>query len=102
MACLIDFGVETDAVLDSLPLLGGRSTTRVEQAASARRGKRDADEVGDSVAELVDRHRVTHLQCTPSLATMLVADPADRAALGAVGHVMLGGEPLAHSAGGRI
>ena len=93
VACLIDFGVDTDAVLDSLPLLGA-AYERTEQVRRRAAEGDDLDEVGDSVAELVERHRVTHLQCTPSLATMLVADPADRAALGAVGHVLLGGEPL--------
>jgi acyl-coenzyme A synthetase/AMP-(fatty) acid ligase len=46
------------------------------------------------VAALVGRHGVTHLQCTPSLAAMLVADRADAAALGRVGHLLVGGELL--------
>ena len=52
------------------------------------------DAHADSVAALVARHGVTHLQCTPSLAAMLVADPADRDALRHVQHLMLGGEAL--------
>jgi hypothetical protein len=95
VACLIDFGVDTDAVLDSLPLLGAAYSrvADVRQHTGAERPD-EPDEAGDSLADLVARHRVTHLQCTPSLATMLVADPADRAALGTIGHMMLGGEPL--------
>ena len=96
VACLIDFGVDTDAVLDSLPLLEaayGRVADARRHVTGAERADESA-EVDESVADLVARHRVTHLQCTPSLATMLVADPADRAALGTIGHVMLGGEPL--------
>ena len=38
VACLIDFGVDTDAVLDSLPLLGA-AYDRVEQARDRRRRK---------------------------------------------------------------
>jgi hypothetical protein len=48
----------------------------------------------DTVAALTAKHSVTHLQCTPSLAAMLVADPADRRALGTVQHLMVGGEAL--------
>ena len=94
VACLIDFGVDTDAVLDSLPLLGDAVRAARQPCVTHDAGAAHVDEVGDSVADLVARHRVTHLQCTPSLATMLVADPADRAALGTIGHVMLGGEPM--------
>jgi hypothetical protein len=45
---------------------------------------------------------VTHLQCTPSLAVMLVADPADRAALSRIQHLMLGGEALPAALAGEI
>ena len=93
VACLIDFGIDTDAVLESLPLLDA-AYQRVRSRRSDVVDDEPVDEVGDSVAELVALHQVTHLQCTPSLATMLLADPADRAALGTIGHVMLGGEPL--------
>jgi hypothetical protein len=50
--------------------------------------------MSESVADLVARHGVSHLQCTPSLAAMLLADPADRNALTEIRHMMLGGEAL--------
>ncbi|MET0663692.1 MAG: MupA/Atu3671 family FMN-dependent luciferase-like monooxygenase, partial [Ilumatobacteraceae bacterium] len=97
VACLVDFGVPTDAVLASLELL-----LQAKEQVEGRRCEPPGDgpaestsgEVDDSVAELVARHGVSHLQCTPSLAAMLAADPADRAALATIGHLMLGGEAL--------
>ena len=102
IACLIDFGIQTDAVLASLPLLGeahDRVAARRSPAAEVGPTAGAATHVAGSadfvtVAELVARYRPTHLQCTPSLATMLVADPADRAALATIDHLMLGGEAL--------
>jgi hypothetical protein len=53
-----------------------------------------AGEEDYSLAGELIRHRVTHLQCTPSLAAMLVADPASRAALGGLRRMLVGGEAL--------
>ncbi len=95
IACLVDFGIDTDAVLGSLPLLGAVHNRLVAGRAAGSPAVSEAvDALDVSFAQLVADHSVTHLQCTPSLATMLVADPADRAALGTIPHVMLGGEAL--------
>src|SRR5690606_27914293 len=51
-----------------------------------------ADEAEASLAELIARYGVTHLQCTPSLAQMLVDDPQARRALAGLRRVMVGGE----------
>ena len=88
VACLIDFGVGTDDALASLDLLREAKHT-VDAAMSSVASPRD-----DSVAALTARHAVTHLQCTPSLAGMLAADPGDRAALRSISHLMVGGEAL--------
>ncbi|HWM22327.1 MAG TPA: MupA/Atu3671 family FMN-dependent luciferase-like monooxygenase [Ilumatobacteraceae bacterium] len=97
VACLIDFGVDTDAVLDSLELMREAKDV-VDAARSVTAAVATDDEPDDrpatSMAELVERHGVTHLQCTPSLAAMLLADPADRAGLASVRHMMVGGEAL--------
>jgi natural product biosynthesis luciferase-like monooxygenase protein len=93
VACLIDFGIDTDAVLSSLDLLLAAKTT-VDQSRADVVVADATTLVDDSVAGLTTRHGITHLQCTPSLAAMLVADPADRAALGSIGHLMVGGEAL--------
>lgn len=47
-----------------------------------------------SVADDIAAHRATYLQCTPSMASMLVADPAGRAALARLDLMMVGGEAL--------
>ena len=83
VACLIDFGIDADLVLPSLELLG-QVHDRLED---------DEGEI-ETVASLIDRYGVTHLQCTPSLASMLMADPTERAALARLDHMMVGGEAL--------
>ncbi|MET0285540.1 MAG: amino acid adenylation domain-containing protein [Polyangiales bacterium] len=45
-----------------------------------------------SFAALVQRHAVTHLQCTPTMASILLADPAARAELRALRELILAGE----------
>ncbi len=107
VACLVDFGVDTDAVLASLDLLleakGLVDARRVPGSNGDVAAPADtAPVVPDTVAALVAHHGVTHLQCTPSLASMLVADPADRAALTRVRHLMLGGEALPTALAGEL
>jgi natural product biosynthesis luciferase-like monooxygenase protein/amino acid adenylation domain-containing protein len=85
IACLIDFGVEVDAVIAGL-----RSLEAVRAAA-----ERPAAPGGDpSLAGQAAHHGVTHLQCTPSMAGMLAMDPAMAATLGRLERLLLGGEPL--------
>ncbi|WP_433257650.1 MupA/Atu3671 family FMN-dependent luciferase-like monooxygenase [Streptosporangium sp. CA-135522] len=87
LACLIDFGIPSDDVLAGLPLLDQvRVRMRVPDAGTA--------EADYSVAAQIERHGVTHIQCTPSLAGILVADPATRQALSGVGTLLIGGEAL--------
>ena len=110
VACLVDFGIATDDVLTSLDLLleakAQVDARRAEPAAAALAVAAPVeaaiDPAEDTVAALVARHSVTHLQCTPSLAAMLVADPADRQALGRIRHLMLGGEALPSALAGEI
>ena len=47
-----------------------------------------------SIAGLIDRHQVTHLQCTPSMAGLLIADPNTARAMGQIQTMMVGGEAL--------
>ncbi|MBV1862929.1 MAG: LLM class flavin-dependent oxidoreductase [Rhodobacteraceae bacterium] len=86
VACLIDYGIPVNEVLDSLVPLAEvlkKANTPSELA------------IDDfSIAAQVARHKVTHLQCTPSMARMLVADDATHMALRGVQQVLIGGEPL--------
>ena len=47
-----------------------------------------------SLAEQLGRHNVTHLQCTPTLARMLIRLPGALSAMKSVRQLLLGGEPL--------
>ena len=88
IACLLDFGLDAERVLDHLPMLGA---VRSQANASPGDGAAERD---DSIAAQIERHGVTHLQCTPSQARMLVADPTARGALQPLDHMMVGGEAL--------
>ena len=49
---------------------------------------------GHSIPAQIIQHNVTHFQCTPSMASMLLADDETRAALRSVQTFMVGGEAL--------
>ncbi len=100
IACLIDFGVATDTVLESLPALDrvridanapadAPAPALVDGVAEATSATGDDDY---SIAAQLVRHGVTHFQCTPSMARMLSLDDGARAALSGVEHVFVGGE----------
>ncbi|QJE01525.1 LLM class flavin-dependent oxidoreductase [Massilia forsythiae] len=92
IACLVDFGVPADTVLASLPKLAA-----LKDSIGARpRGPAPA------VGELIARHGVTHLQCTPSRAAMLLADEADRAALAGLHTMLVGGEACSAALAGQL
>jgi natural product biosynthesis luciferase-like monooxygenase protein/amino acid adenylation domain-containing protein len=86
VACLIDFGVAVDEVIASFPQLNRLR----ERSNPAPQG----DRADYSLPAQLSRYNVTHLQCTPSMATMLLADPAAVRALGGVRQLLLGGEAL--------
>lgn len=81
VACLIDFGVEAQKVLHHLPYLA-----RAKALATAGEA--------ESLADLMRRHAVTHLQCTPSLARVLLSTEAGRSALRGLSAMLVGGEAL--------
>jgi natural product biosynthesis luciferase-like monooxygenase protein len=98
IACLIDFGVDADLVIRSLERL---NELRVAAAAShAAHRERQWEEPENSVAALIEKHGVSHLQCTPSLARMLLAGGAE--ALGSLKQLLIGGEPLPVSLAARL
>jgi len=75
IACMVEFGVEPSLVLEGLSYL-------------TQLLRRD-----DSFAAQVERHRITHLQCTPSTARMLV-DTGAADALRQLDTLLVGGEAL--------
>ncbi len=91
VACLIDFGLDTDRVLAHLPQLD-ELRRRVE--ARARPAGSGLDPVHVGLASLIERSAVTHLQCTPSMAQMMTSNAELTAALSRVRHLFVGGEAL--------
>jgi natural product biosynthesis luciferase-like monooxygenase protein len=86
IACLVDFGVDTDTSLSGIERLASvvRRVKSAEQKLDRERG----------IAPAIRRHGVTHLQCTPSMARMLIEHGETRAALASVKHLFIGGEAL--------
>ncbi|MEO1709181.1 MAG: MupA/Atu3671 family FMN-dependent luciferase-like monooxygenase, partial [Pseudomonadota bacterium] len=99
IACLIDFGVDTQLALDSLLSLA--DVVAACQATDEYRGSppppapmRDASDAQQSFVDLVRENGVSHLQCTPSMATSLLLNEDNRPALSEFKTILLGGEPL--------
>lgn len=95
IACLIDFGVPAETALQALePLAEVVAAVRTQGSdLEASDLPADAGEDG-SLAASIRRHGVTHMQCTPSMAAMVLMSDDDRSALGAVKHLFIGGEAL--------
>jgi natural product biosynthesis luciferase-like monooxygenase protein len=88
VACLIDFVDSTDLVLEHLPMLdavreqiGRRSVHAIEEGAPTH-----------PILRLIEEHGVTHLQCTPSMASVLLASPGAKHALASLRQLLVGGE----------
>jgi natural product biosynthesis luciferase-like monooxygenase protein len=92
VACLIDFVDDVDAVLAALPMLDvvrrEATTTADEPADSGDEARAD-----ERIAAQIERYGVTHLQCTPSLAAMMIAE-SGAGALAGLERILLGGEAL--------
>lgn len=93
IACLLDFGIETDAVMKSLPKLK-QLNDMVHESLAANQNNRPVEKIDQSFAGLVRDQAVTHLQCTPSMARMFSSDSESRSALAKIPHLLLGGEAL--------
>lgn len=85
IACLIDFGVSSEVVLQHLPYL-----KQVQDAIQAPQTPAE----DESLPALMERYQVTHLQCTPSMGRMLTDSPDARAALRNLKTMLVGGEAL--------
>ncbi len=89
IGCLIDYGLTNKDVLAHLPNLA-----ELAQASNQTPAPTDAAVDYDAVNEQIERHQVTHMQCTPSQASMLVGDPQCHPALRQLQQFMVGGEAL--------
>lgn len=84
VACLIDYGIDVEHVLEGLKPLA-------QVVAASNQGVASDDY---SIAAQIIRHKVTHMQCTPAMAQMLTMNDEARAALAQLEHMMVGGEAL--------
>ena len=112
VACLIDFGVPEDRVIQSLDLLAQvrrRANERVAHGDEA--APSPAEEVPYvPVPEQIEKHGITHFQCTPSYAEMVLAQDGGTEALSRLECMMVGGEAfplglarsLAGTVGGKV
>ncbi|MEE4300807.1 MAG: MupA/Atu3671 family FMN-dependent luciferase-like monooxygenase [Pseudomonadales bacterium] len=87
IACLIDFGVDEDDVLAHLDHLD-----RVRRLSQPVEADAEADAEDETIPAQLRRYGVTHMQCTPSLASMLVQEPEGLEALGGLEVMLVGGE----------
>ncbi len=85
IACLIDFGVDPQTVLAHLQHL---NTLRLVAAPP------QVTQNNHSVPALMTRYGVTHFQCTPSMARMLLLDEHAQEGLRQLKRWMIGGEAL--------
>jgi natural product biosynthesis luciferase-like monooxygenase protein len=92
IACLLDFGVATDKVMDGLPLL---KTVRDQANIESDESEREILDL--TLPAQLERHNVTHFQCTPSMARMLCFDNEARKQLAKLKHMMIGGEAFPNS-----
>jgi acyl carrier protein len=92
IACQIDYGVPSAKVLAHLPLLNQVKNQAAPTAAST----------DFSISGLIEQHQVTHFQCTPSMARMLLMDDRIPAALGKLAVMMVGGEALPASLAAQL
>ncbi|RLC10635.1 MAG: peptide synthetase, partial [Deltaproteobacteria bacterium] len=93
IASLIDFGVPNDIVLEGLTMLDQVRREANEVPAGVETHALDAAQGGDySLPAQIAEHAITHMQCTPSHASMLLTDPDTRDAVAGIEHWMIGGE----------
>lgn len=82
IACLIDFGIREEVVLENLKHLN-----QLKELAN------QSNKESSFPADLINKYQVTHLQCTPSLAK-LIFNREEQAKLSSLTTVLLGGEAL--------
>ncbi|MCA9984710.1 MAG: LLM class flavin-dependent oxidoreductase, partial [Anaerolineales bacterium] len=82
IACLIDFGIPSGIVLENLPYLN-----ELRKLALPRDPEADF-----SIPALIERHEISHFQCTPSMGSMLTADERFSQAAARLKVCLMGGE----------
>ena len=101
VGCLIDFGIAHEEVMRSLTLLAevNAAMKAVTKAPVSTTYEHAADY---SIAANLERHGCTHLQCTPSLAGLLLDDARTVQALAMLDTMLVGGEALPTALAARL
>lgn len=86
IACLIDFGVDSDMVMAHLHYLN-----QVRREANLIVSAEPTSEKL-TISSLIRDYKVTHMQCTPSMAQMLVIDEESKKSLASLQTMLIGGE----------
>lgn len=90
-ACLLDFGIDPDVVVDGFAHLKRLADlARAERARDRMLARRDylAPE------RLIERHGVSHMQCTPSFLRLMLEREEGRDAIARLQALLVGGEAL--------
>jgi natural product biosynthesis luciferase-like monooxygenase protein len=88
IACLVDFGIDVESVMQSIQRIHGLWERISRPAAIA---------APESLGEQAVRHRVTMMQCTPSFLRLAAGDSWMKKAMGSLRFLMVGGEPVPSS-----
>jgi natural product biosynthesis luciferase-like monooxygenase protein len=99
IACLIDFGIDSETALVHL--------TQLNQLREMAKSTTNTD---FSIPAQINRHKIDWMQCTPSMASMLLINEDTRSALSSLNTLLVGGEAfpvalareLKEVVGGRI
>lgn len=89
LACLIDFGIDEELVLASLPYL-----TELKQLSNGAADDAPPNLPYAAPADLIKTKAVTHLQCTPSMARIFLEDAQLTSLLPQLQQMLVGGEAL--------
>lgn len=83
IACLIDFGIDAQQVLDALPHLAKLMGQTIRQ-----------ERLANTLRSISTHHGISHFQCTPSYARLLLSESHAERFLAGLDVLMLGGEPV--------
>ncbi len=89
VSCLVDFGVDLTLASAGVERIG-----RLQARLAAEEESGFSEVVRPGFAELVEQYGITHFQCTPSQATLLVNDPSTARGFESLQHLLVGGEAL--------
>ncbi len=86
LGCLVDFGLDAETTMNGFHHLNELKNLYQQQA----------EEVTEELllTELISKHQVSHLQCTPSALKMMLMEPDAHRQMQSLSQLMIGGEAL--------